>query len=201
MIKNIIFDMGNVLMDYNPRRHVYELTKDDVLSDIFLREIFMSEEWKQFDRGVIDAEGLIKIVQARVPEHAEIIPMIINNWFNDLKPIEGMEELVNDLYSMGYKLYVLSNASVQFWTFTAGVEFFKKFDGILVSSDVKMIKPEKEIFLEMLNRFSLSADECIFIDDIEENVLSAMTLGIRAIRFENVKGLKAELLTIGVVTV
>ncbi|NLK98363.1 HAD family phosphatase [Defluviitalea saccharophila] len=183
MIKNIVFDMGNVLLSYRPKEYVKTITTDEAIGEALLKEFLFSEEWIMLDAGAITEEEAVKRVQARIPQYAEYVQKTMDNWHTDLTPIEGMPELVALLKEKGYKLYLLSNTSLRFYQYQPQVEMFKLFDGFFISAKERLLKPQKEIFERFLERFDLIGSECVFIDDLAENVKGAQEAGIVAHQF------------------
>jgi len=183
MIKNIVFDMGNVLLSYTPREYVKTITTDETIANALLKEFLFSEEWIMLDAGAITEEEAVRRVQARIPQYADYVQKTMDNWHTDLTPIEGMPELVKLLNEKGYKLYLLSNTSLRFYQYQSKVEMFKLFDGFFISAKERLLKPQKEIFERFLERFNLVSTECLFIDDLAENVKGAQEVGIKAHQF------------------
>lgn len=184
MIKNIIFDMGNVLIEFNPEHLMdrYDLTEED--REILRRNVYRSLEWAAQDSGRLTEEDTVPIFCKRVPEHLSRIAYELTcEWYRELDPVEGMHELVKELKSRGYHLYLLSNASVHqhdYWPSVPGSELF---EGTVVSADVKLVKPQPEIFRYTLDKFGLKAEESVFIDDNTPNCETAYQLGIHPIVF------------------
>jgi 2-haloacid dehalogenase len=195
-IKNIVFDFGGVLVDWNPR-HLYKSHFQNTTEmEYFLKNI-CTEEWNiEQDRGRSLSEGTLEL-QKKFPEHSDSIALFYDKWEVMLKDeIPGTVAILHQLKKK-YKLYGLTNWSsetipIAYIRFT----FFKEFEGIVVSGTEKLIKPDKKIYQLLLNRYSIKAEESIFIDDNINNVKAAWELGFYAIHFENPKQLEAELTTI-----
>ena len=187
MIKNLILDMGNVLIEFRPERFIDDLgVSDPEIRALFLREIFRSSEWMALDHGdMTEAEALERIC-ARLPEN--LWPMaehLVFHWNEPLHPIPGMAELVRDCKAAGMGVYLLSNASArhkEYWPYVPGSEYF---DGLVVSANLKMVKPDPEIYLHVLRTFGLKANECLFVDDMLYNVTGAEAVGIPGFHFQN----------------
>ena len=185
MIKNIIFDMGKVLIDFDRN---YFLDCFDVQGqdrDILMKEVFYSVEWAMMDRGTLDEKDAYERVIKNIPErlHSKAYDCLFN-WDKVVKPIEGMWEYVKELKDRGYGIYLLSNASHRclneyFETF----EVSKYFDGKAVSAFINRVKPEKDIFEYLINKYNLKKEECVFIDDAIQNVDGAIFNGIEALVF------------------
>lgn len=183
-IKNVIFDFGGVLLDWNPR-YLYRLYfGNDADTEYFLANVY-SEEWNaDNDRGVPLAENVARL-QARHPEYAEAIALFKSHWGDMLGGSipEGVA-LLEEVKRAGYGVYGLTNWEAE----TIGIAyerfgFFSLFDGIVVSGEEHIIKPEHAIYELLLNRYSLRAEECLFIDDNPRNVAAAREVGMSAVVF------------------
>ncbi len=185
MIKNIIFDMGNVLLDYDPEvslKHFLEKEEDRA---IIRRELFGGPEWKLGDRGDITPEEQFERIAARIPKHLHAaLQNCIDEWDMCMKPIPGAREFCDYVKEQGYGVYVLSNADYKFYRYFPNFKPFDFFDGIVVSSDIHIIKPAAGIYEYLLDKYQLTAEECLFIDDRPENIAAAEQLGIQGCVFE-----------------
>ena len=185
MIKNIIFDMGNVMMLFDGLYFISAVgIADESDKNILFNEIYHSVEWAQMDRGTLTLSEAEEQMKVRIPERLHpYVRKLVSNWDRPIIPVNGMADLVRNLKSNGYKIYLLSNAAENqpsYWNRVPGHEYF---DGCLVSYEVKYVKPESEIFNIFLERFSLKAEECVFIDDSISNCEKALQLGITPIVF------------------
>lgn len=179
MIKNLIFDMGNVVLDYTPRRIASFFTSDPDELDFLCREVFSNKEWLSLDRGVMTEKEAIESILSRVPaRYHELCKTVMNGWEDHFLPVEGTYEQILLLKKRGYKLYMLTNASLKVYKYKRNSPAFDLMDGMFVSADVHMLKPEPGIYLCMLEKFGLKAEECLFFDDVEVNVEAAQKLGI-----------------------
>lgn len=178
MIKNIIFDMGGVLIDYNPEKTLYGMF-DKETADILLREIFRNPVWNDKDRGIIFPNDIMEQKKDVIPaEYFEKVTELVSNFFPYMPPFEKMYDLVKRLKENGYGIYLLSNASSDFHERRKGIPALELFDGVVISADYKLLKPEKEIYLTLFEKFSLSPDECYFIDDVQKNIDGARAAGM-----------------------
>ena len=184
MIRNVLFDMGNVLIYFN--RQVFldrlNICEDDKL--MLMREVFLSVEWVQMDRGTLtEPEAEVQMCR-RLPQHLhDAVHSLVSLWDEPMMPIAGMAELVEELKQAGYGIYLLSNASLrqhEYWERIPGWQFF---DGKIISADEKVMKPHPDYYLRALERFHLIPQECIFIDDVSANIEGAMYCGIPGIVF------------------
>jgi 2-haloacid dehalogenase len=196
----ILFDVGGVLLDWNPR-YLYRkiFNGDEEKVEDFLTRIW-SPEWNQrIDSGLpfLDA---IDMVSREHPASAELIHMYYDRWEEMLgDPFEPNIFLLESLAKNGYELYCLTNFPTDKFEFTrARFAFFRFFRDIVVSADVKLAKPDPRIFALTLQRMGRLAPECIFIDDTEPNVVAARQLGMRAIHHVTPLQLRTDLAAMGV---
>ena len=202
MIRNIIFDMGNVLIYFN--RDVFldrvGVTDPDDRK-LLLREVYLSLEWSRMDRGSLTDAEAADIIACRVPERLrETVHRLVNEWDRPILPVPGMEELIHELKDGGYGIYLLSNASFRQHVYWSRVPAHELFDGTLISADVRLVKPQPEIYEKMCSTFSLKKEECVFIDDSTPNVEGAFYTGIPAVVFhDDVGELREKLRALGVV--
>lgn len=197
MIKNIIFDFGGVLLDWNPRYLYKSYFNNDEEMEHFLADICNGEWNIRQDAGRPFAEA-VKELQAKFPEYAEAIQMYDDDWENMLKcELPESIDLLKELKFMGYGIYGLTNWSAEKIGYAfANYSFFSLFDGIVVSGVEKVVKPDRKIYEILLERYSLKPGECVFIDDNQDNVDMAKVLGINAIRFDNIGNVKEHLETL-----
>jgi len=186
MIKNIIFDMGNVLINYSPLHFLErEGITDPYDIEIMMREVFKSEEWIIADEGKIKVKDVDERCSKRLPERLQAIGhKLILTWYEPLEPIPGMAEFVRRHKAEGMGLYVLSNAPDSMHLYCDRIPGTECMDGIVISSDIKMVKPHADIFNYVLDKYGLRAEECLFIDDIKENADGAEAVGIHGYVFD-----------------
>ncbi len=182
-IRNIVFDMGNVLIGF---RWKEMLTVDRGLSEeravAVARAVFKSELWKEFDLGDLDTEGLKKGFAKKEAELYGDIEWFIDNAELMRADRPGTWALVNTLRKKGYRIYVLSNYSKElYWLHAKGAEEAIDFDGRLVSYEVHLVKPDIKIYEALLERYSLKAEECVFLDDMPVNVEGAEKAGMKGV--------------------
>ena len=202
MIKNIIFDMGGVLLRFEPDYFIARLGITGSDADLLHREVFRSADWVRMDRGTLTDEEGVRRICARLPAHLhKAASELICRWEHpEILPMEGMADLIGELKAAGYGIYLLSNAFTrqhEYWHRVPGSEYF---DDTLISADVKLLKPQREIYELALNKFGINADECMFIDDRADNIEMAETCGIRGIVFHgDTEILRSDLRRAGVV--
>ncbi len=186
MIKNIILDMGNVLLDYNPQAAMQMLGIDEKAHAIILKELFGGPEWIQRDLGQISVDELYEGVRQRVPErfHADL-KKCCEEWDICMRPLDGAKEFCNFAKEQGFGIYVLSNAAESFYEYFTRQFDLDFFDGVVISADVHVTKPDIRIYKHLLEKYSLKSEECLFIDDRQDNVDGALKAGMKAHRFDN----------------
>ena len=179
MIRNIVFDMGRVLLEYEPLEYIREYLKDENDIEIMNREMFNASEWPENDRGTISSDQFISLVCARIPERLHLpAKQIWEHWYEHLKPIEETNAIAADLKKRGYQVYLLSNVSVKYYVFRRLITAIPFFDGEFISADVHYIKPEREIYELFFQKYNLDPRECFFIDDCAENVAAGEQFGM-----------------------
>ncbi len=187
MIKNIVFDMGNVLFTYNPKAYVQSIISDKSIADSVLKELFHEQEWIEIDNGLMTEEQALVHIKKRIPQYEKEVQFAMDHWHESLTPIEGMVGIIERLKVNGYQIYLLSNTSMRFYEYYENHPIFKLFDGLLISAKEKLLKPDTAIFHRLLEMFSLKAEECIFIDDMYPNVDAAISVGFKGYHFDNPK--------------
>ncbi len=184
MIKNIIFDMGNVLLDFDPDAAVRRLPVEPAAQQLIKNTLFLAPEWVMYDRGDLTEDAMLAALSPRVPE--ELRPALrecLHSWHTTMLPLPGVKEFLQELKEKGYRLFVLSNASEQFWTYFPREIDVNLFDGVVVSCDVHLLKPDVRIYRHLLDTYSLDPGECLFVDDRADNVRGAKEAGIDGLRF------------------
>ncbi len=182
MIKNIVFDMGKVLTAYQADAVACHFIEDETERKEVCTSVFVSPEWLLLDMGVISEEEALKKIQARLStDHArEMARLCLERWHEyNMWPIEEMGEVVRWLKKQGFGIYLCSNASLRLLScYQKVIPAIDCFDGILFSAEEKCIKPQKEIYLRLFDRFSLKPEECYFIDDLALNIEGARACGM-----------------------
>lgn len=180
MIKNIVFDMGNVIIHWNPMNIIKQYTDNEAKQQMFLKEVFGSKEWLAYDEGTMSKLEVQDGVCSRLEDkyHQQARDMI-SYWYRDCPPIKEMEPIIKELKEKGYGIYLLSNTNISFDEYKDKIPVFTYFDGFYISAKYKLVKPNKEIFEDFGRRFHVSLAECIFIDDIPVNVEGAIQAGMQ----------------------
>jgi 2-haloacid dehalogenase len=192
--KAVVFDLGGVLIDWDPRHLYRKLLADEAAVEEFLATVCTPEWNAELDRGRPFAEGVAELVE-RHPEHAATIAAYHERWPEMVAgDIPGTVEVLAELQAAGVPLYALTNWSAETFAITRGrFEFLEWFDGLLVSGEERVTKPDPAIFQLLLDRFGLDPTATVFVDDSEANVAAARRLGFDAIRFTGHEELRREL--------
>lgn len=194
MIKNIIFDFGAVLVDWNPRYLFVPYFGDADKAEWFLTKICPYEWNAQCDAG----RPIKDITEERVaefPAWEKEIRMYFDRWVDMMGgPIPGMEALVREYKQRGYGVWGLTNWSAETFPLVRDdYPVFKLLDGYVVSGEEKLLKPDARLYRVLLDRYGLKAEECVFIDDNPNNTAGAEAVGIKGIVFQGVEQLRKQL--------
>lgn len=198
--RSVIFDVGHVLYDWDPRVLYRRLIPDEAALDAFLAKVCTRDWHAQHDAGRAFAETSAELT-ARFPEHAALIAVWGPRFSEQIPgPMPGMAELVADLDRAGVPLYAITNFSGEFFApFRAGeAALFDRFRGIVVSGDEGVVKPDPAIYRLALDRFGVTASACVFVDDRAENVAGAEAAGMTGVLFEGAEALRETLRNQGV---
>lgn len=200
MIKNIIFDMGGVLIDWAPSHLIESLKVPKEDQGILIRELFKEVEWLALDAGIMDDDEVFEAVSKRVPERLhEPLKFLISKWWSiPFNYKKGMGELVRELYDNGYKLYLLSNASIYQKDYVHRLPGHECFTGRVTSAEIKMMKPQKEIYQYICDKYDLKPEECYFVDDYNGNVYFARLFGFKSNVFFDVDRLRKQMIMEGI---
>ena len=200
MIKNIVFDMGGVLIHFKPAALLAHFDISPADRDLMLKEAFGSVAWIQLDRGTISAGEALEAMQANLPERLHpVAEELLNGWWKlELRPVEGMERLLGELKELGYGIYLLSNANVDLPKYFDRIPGSECFDGRIVSAEWKLLKPQPELYRVLLREYGLKAEECFFVDDLAVNVEAAVQTGMSGTVFQGADSLRRALAQAGV---
>ena len=182
MIKNVVFDLGNVLLSFMPADYLDQKNYPQHLKTKILADIFNSISWQQLDRGEITTEEAIAIIAKSSTLRKEEIAHIFDLRVEVMFPLEKNVKMLPELKKRGYKLYYLSNFPIDlFLQVNSLYSFFEYFDGGVISASVNLTKPDILIYKLLLEKYSLFPEECVFIDDLEPNIISAISIGMKGI--------------------
>lgn len=193
-MENIIFDLGRVLISFDPQKYLDEMFADPQIVNRLHKIIFLGPEWIMLDRGVITQDQAVERLSMAHPELSEQICLVFAHWFGIMTPIEGTVKILRELHGRVHKLYVISNFHKEAFEYIfEKFDWFKLFHGLTISCYIQSLKPEPEIYKHLLDKHGLDPQKSIFIDDMWENIEAAQEFGIQGIHYESVDQLKMEL--------
>lgn len=182
MIKNIIFDLGNVLISFRPAEFFEKKNYPENIKTRILTDIFGSQEWRMLDNGEISTPEVIEAIALRSSLNKEEIAYVFSLRTELIYPLDKNVKLLPSLKSRGFRLFFLSNFPLDiFEEVKNGYYFFRYFDGGVISAEVKYSKPDRMIYEILINKYSLLPEECLFIDDLEINVRAAEDSGMKGL--------------------
>ncbi len=189
VIKNYIFDFGNVLGEFSPEKLTAPYVSDNETKKYLSDVVFDRVYWDKLDDGTISDDEVKQKLRERVPpDMADLACLVYDNWVRTMTPIKDMQQLILDICKTDKKLYLLSNISIGFANTYKDVEWIKqlfdRFDGLVFSGTIGMVKPDREIFEYLLNKYELEAEECLFVDDSTKNIDGAKAVGINTYLFD-----------------
>jgi len=198
-IKNIIFDIGNVLIDFCWEK---DFRKKGLEGEVFERvadATARNTDWNEYDLGILSHDEIINKFVENDPEMEKEIRMVTKNLSGMLEKFSYTDKLIETLHSMGLGVYVISNFSFEA-IHDAGekLDFLDKTDGAILSCYYHIIKPGPQIYNLLLDKYSLIASECVFLDDKQENIDGAEAVGINGIRFKGIADALEELKGMGI---
>lgn len=194
MIKNIVFDIGNVLLYFKPDEYLNSFSFDKSTTEKIFESIFKSKYWSELDRGILTEDEAIKLFCKASPELQEKIEIVMKDWIGILTPNFETVEILKELKKRNYNIFLLSNFHKNaFERVSLENEFFNLFDGKVISYEINLLKPEKEIYNRLLKTYNLEPEETLFIDDMLENINAANKLRINTILFSDAESLKETL--------
>ena len=184
MIKNIVFDMGGVILDFNLKKTVEAEFRPEYHNVIYEHVFGENSVWKTLDEGIYTFDQVIPGILEKIPEEIhEKITEMVTDFYDYMPPFKETYELIKELKNNGYPIYLLSNATPRFFDRYLDIPAFEFFDGFFISSCYKLLKPNKEIYEAFCNKFTLKPEECFFIDDLEANIKGAKDYGMSGFVF------------------
>ena len=180
MIKNIIFDLGNVLISFIPSAYLKKKNYPANIRNTILNDVFRSEEWKKLDNGDITVAEATESISLKSALKKEEIALVFNFRTDMMFPLDDNVRLLPELKKRGFRLFYLSNFHLDiFEVIRNDYYFFRYFDGGIISAEIKISKPDIRIYKYIFGKYSLKPDECLYIDDVEENVQAAASTGMQ----------------------
>ena len=194
MIKNIVFDVGQVLVTFDPPKYIKDLGYSDEVIEALQAAMFNHPLWGELDRSIYTKAELMEMFVKNDPKYEKEIRDVFGSIENSAKPQPYVIEWMEDLKKRGVGLYVVSNYAEFMYEGTKhSMLFLPYMDGVMFSYMCHAIKPEKEIFENLLNKYDLKAEECVFIDDRAENIEGAERVGFVGIQFKSYEQAKESL--------
>lgn len=187
MIRNIVFDMGMVLMNYNPLEACRAVTADEATARRVNEALFSNPEWPRMDEGTIEKEGMVKLAMERLadPSLEPVVTRLLDEMpYNVLTPIPGMAAVVDWTLDAGFHVYLLSNAGWDVSRNRQIIPRIERFHGVMISVEEGLIKPNAAIYQRLTDRYGLKPEECLFIDDNPANIEAARKLGWQGLVFD-----------------
>ncbi len=184
MLKNIVFDFGNVIVNYNPNQILNNYALKPTDHDLLKKVIFDSKDWLKVDAGTLTEDQATKIFLTKVHERLQSkVKQVMATWPQNADFYEPVFYLIRDLKEKGYHIYALSNTGIRFANFVKNSAIGDYFDGFVFSAQEKLMKPDIRIYQKLLDRYNLAAKECLFVDDQLANTEAAAKLGMHAFTF------------------
>ena len=195
MIKQFLFDCGAVLVELNFRQLIAEITGSKTVAEDFIRHLWSEDSpWLRYDSGDLNTEQVREALMGYMPPaYREATEAFVSRWLEALPPMAGMDELVGELKEKGYPCYLLSNFSEGFKLMPERTPVLSKMDGMVISYEIHMLKPDPAIFRYTLEKFGIRAEETLFVDDNLHNVEAAAELGIVSYRFTTTEAFRSYL--------
>lgn len=187
MIKQILFDCGGVLVHLNFRQMMAQLSGSDELAQQLISRIWQPDSpWLDYDRGLLSSQQVEQALKAYLPaELHSYMSAFVRDWPLALPPMEGMEQLIDALHQKGYPCYLLSNFAERFTEVRDQVPAIQKLDGMVVSYQIHMLKPDRDIFEHTFQTFDILPEETLFVDDSPGNIAAAQQLGMETHLFRS----------------
>ncbi|MFA9378588.1 MAG: HAD family hydrolase [Lachnotalea sp.] len=194
MINTIIFDIGMVLADFRWQKYIEEFNFSSEVNEVISNAMVLSEAWGEFDRSLLSDEEILNLFIKNAPEYKSEIIQVFENIGNAIVTYDYTKTWIRELKQNGYKVYILSNYPKKTYDLTRKqLDFIEECDGTLFSFEVKLIKPEIEIFKTLTNKYNINAQESVFLDDNKNNIEAAKQLGFKTIHFSTRKSALEEL--------
>jgi putative hydrolase of the HAD superfamily len=182
MIRNIVFDLGNVLISFRPAEYLEKNNYPPGIREVILADVFGSREWSMLDNGDLTSDEAIDLMSQRSSLKREEIALIFKKRTDIMFPLEKNVRLLPELKNQGFVLYYLSNfPSDIFDEVKSKYYFFSYFEGGIISADVKHSKPDVRIFQLLFEKFGINPEESLYIDDIESNSRAAEFSGMKTL--------------------
>ena len=193
MIKNIVFDLGRVLVDYDPIAYLYSLGYDGENAASLYEKIFGGEDWMRHDRGDYPSVAALTaaLIRKYPSDEAQIRRVLQPDWVKIHVLRENVVAFLLELKNRGYRVYMLSNLAADTYAYVSQYPFFRALDGGVFSYQERVCKPEARIYEILLQRYALDPGQTVFLDDNPDNIAAAEQAGIHGIVFTELNEAKA----------
>lgn len=199
MIKNIVFDVGKVLVDFNWQGFLDSLELTPEIYEKVAGATVLSELWNEFDRSKMSDEEILQGFLEKAPDCEIEIMRFWDNLGNSIQCYDYTSSWVEELQKAGYQIYLLSNYPRRLYSQSIHeLSFVERVDGAVFSYEVQATKPEPEIYQALLKKYQLDPTECVFLDDNRRNIIAANELGMATIHFHTKSQAEDELRSLGV---
>lgn len=197
MIKNIVFDIGNVLAEFRWKKMLAELGFEGEIFEAVANATVRSPLWAEFDRSAVPDDQIIRACVANAPEYEKEILSVFENIHLICETYTYAKDWVIDLRARGYRVYLLSNfGRTSFAKATPQLDFLPHVDGRVISYEVGEVKPDREIFSALEEKYGIASEESIFFDDMKENVEAAVRYGYHGVVFTSREDAEEQIKTI-----
>ncbi|MBQ9746025.1 MAG: HAD family phosphatase [Clostridia bacterium] len=185
MIKNVIFDCGRVIMQYDEKYISSFFTDSEADAELLAVVAMHRKYWNAFDEGTLTEEVYLREVKKELPERLHTaVEKLCAAWTSHMPPVPGIEDVVKEIKSSGRGLYLLSNFNQRLRNELDYAPVLKLFDGLVISGEIGMVKPNEDIYEYLLRTYGLDASECIFVDDRADNLEAGEKCGIKGYLFD-----------------
>lgn len=184
-IRHVVFDMGGVQFKFEPLEMARRVCSCEEDAQLLAQEVFGTHKWAQQDAGAIDDDTLAWVAKLRVPERLhESVDRLVYHWHDERTPVPQAGELIRELKDAGYGIYLLSDAGFSFDSYKHDLPAYDCFDGMVVSCYEGVAKPDARIYRTLCERYDLRPKDCLFVDDLEMNVIGGRRVGMQGWHFD-----------------
>ncbi len=196
-VRNVVFDVGGVLVDWNPQQVLAQFYADPALRRHMAAVLFGGSDWTDFDRGTLSETDLLVALATRSGRPAPEMSALFRALRDSLVPKADTVRLLETLHGRGVPLYCLSNMADSVYAHLTDLHgFWTRFQGIVISGQIQLLKPERAIYEYLLARYGLRAAETVFLDDLEANVIGARAAGLQSFQFRDAADAQRQLAAI-----
>ncbi len=184
-IRNVVFDMGGVLLDWNPFGIACAFAENDADARMLSHAVFEQPAWSWGDAGAVDEETIAWLARQQLPERLHAIAdEMVQHWYDGRTWHPAANDLARRLAQTGYGVYLLTNAGPAFRRYCTRIPAWDVFSGVVVSCEEHLLKPDARIFKLLCDRYALNPAECLFVDDTQVNVLGAERMGMQGFHYQ-----------------